>query len=580
VNCQETSHLLDATAPEALTLTQREAIDRHLASCPACRADWTNWGELVALPVPPTPATLRACIAAALPAQLAVPARRAFRPYVVGGVLLATAALAAALVWQSTRRDVRSATAVSSESTAVARVAREIAEAATPAPAVAGDATPAVAPTAVATDDAKPAVNPPMDPHRVVVLWRPEAAAGAPDIALGNRCYQAAVAELRTLDGIKVATDAAVHTRSSFTERVTLAWRDRKIARSLGAAKVLVMSTTDGCSATLFDTRTGEMDQGVGGSGVSMEAGHAERFGQSKAHSVREKTLFDDKGLAAAARVTVLDASRADRERAAALQKLMGNGPPGQRSSFDKEVVAAAAGIARRSEDAQVRNAIWGLLRDVDDASLVQPLLQALVHDADPKVRYQVALDLHTFLDQPGVREALLRAAAEDADREPEWPGTWSVREAAQRAAVAGRDTADWARGLLFDESLPARSRLLNVRGVSPDGRWVGQLNKEAARVVLDIGRREQDAKVRAMAWDALRLAPTDEAFVPVLLADLASHPDEAVRAYAVQVLEQQIGNPQVRAAFERAREDPSIEVRRWVDIALTESASGRGPQP
>jgi HEAT repeat protein len=81
--------------------------------------------------------------------------------------------------------------------------------------------------------------------------------------------------------------------------------------------------------------------------------------------------------------------------------------------------------------------------------------------------------------------------------------------------------------------------------------------------VVFDIGRREQNPRVRAMAWDSLRGAPPNEAFVPVLIADLTGHPDKDVRALAAQVLERYAGNPDVHAAFEQALIDQSIEVRR-----------------
>jgi HEAT repeat protein len=87
--------------------------------------------------------------------------------------------------------------------------------------------------------------------------------------------------------------------------------------------------------------------------------------------------------------------------------------------------------------------------------------------------------------------------------------------------------------------------------------------------VVFDIGRREQDPKVRQMAWNSLRMGAPDAAFLPVLLEDLTGHADQYVRAAAGQVLAGHAGNPDVRQGFERAQDDQSMEVRRVAIDAL-----------
>jgi HEAT repeat protein len=68
------------------------------------------------------------------------------------------------------------------------------------------------------------------------------------------------------------------------------------------------------------------------------------------------------------------------------------------------------------------------------------------------------------------------------------------------------------------------------------------------------------------MAWKALSGRAHNAAFVPVLLDDLKNHPDEYVRSSAATALSNYIDLPEVQAAFEEARNDPSMEVRRVVE--------------
>lgn len=574
MNCQEMNHLLDANTPEALTTRQHEAIGRHLATCAACSEDWANWHEMAALAVPATPPDLRARIAAALPAQVAAPARRAFRPYVIGGVLLAGAALAAAIGLQLAGRDARSA------SLAVAQTLP-----AAPAPAVVETlaATPdgesPASATAAKGDAATPVpADKALDPHRILVLKVREASADVGDIALMERCHDGIVRELRALGGVGVVTDPAWYRFASFEEQIRLSERLQKVARAQGAGKVLTVSTSQGCSSTLFSSDTRERVQGAGGAGVDPQGDRVEGYSKSMANRVHTKTLLDEAAEIAQARAVLLDASLPDGQRAAALWVPLSLDPQNSvakfRSFYDKEVLAAAASIGVKAKDKDARVAVWAVLRKINDPSLVQPLLQVLAGDEDASVRYQAALSLNTFLDQPGVRDALLRAAAEDPQQVPEVPCCiLTVREAALRASVANKDFREWVRSSLFDDSLPTRSRLMSLQNSSPDGRFVAlsiaDFGAEAAQVVFDIGRREQDANLRGMAWNTLWRAAPDDSFLPVLISDLANHPSELVRAPAARVLGRQANNAEVRAALERALHDSSTHVRRYASEGL-----------
>src|SRR5690606_18001480 len=80
---------------------QEAAIAQHLAECDACRMEWNNWREIEELDVPPMPTELRGRVRNALGFSQQA-SRRSFRPIVVGGLLLAgLAAAAAIMVWNA-----------------------------------------------------------------------------------------------------------------------------------------------------------------------------------------------------------------------------------------------------------------------------------------------------------------------------------------------------------------------------------------------------------------------------------------------------------------------------------------------
>jgi TonB family protein len=95
MSCNDIASILDTHRSARLAPAERSRVDAHLAACTDCTAAWNAQSELLALRVPPVPATLleRALLASRLP-QSATP-RRARLPIVIGSVLLAGAALAA-----------------------------------------------------------------------------------------------------------------------------------------------------------------------------------------------------------------------------------------------------------------------------------------------------------------------------------------------------------------------------------------------------------------------------------------------------------------------------------------------------
>lgn len=120
----------------------------------------------------------------------------------------------------------------------------------------------------------------------------------------------------------------------------------------------------------------------------------------------------------------------------------------------------------------------------------------------------------------------------------------------------------------VLDEMLPSEDRLRPVYQ-SVDGRaFPLELDDETARAVFDIGRGTEDAIIRSRAWDSLSGFRNGD-FTPTLLVDLAGHTAENVRASAASALRPYVDDPAVRAALERARDDPSIGVRRSAQAAL-----------
>jgi HEAT repeat protein len=312
---------------------------------------------------------------------------------------------------------------------------------------------------------------------------------------------------------------------------------------------------------------------------------------------VRE-VLFDDRAtLIAAAREKVLNAALGDNERMTALldlregpqfsEPLVPSQPDGtslrsaiplmglrasvlpMSDAYDEAVVAAATQIGLTSDSARARQAAWNNLRGVRDPAIAQALITSLATDRDENVRRAAALALGYLTDEPGVRDALTRAAAQDSSEQAPVPCCIpSVRDAARRALRSDAELRAAARVTVLDAALSAEERLRPLYQ-SVDGRgYPVELDDGAARAVFDIGRDAGDALLRARAWDALGSVRNDE-FVPALLGDLVGHSAENVRASAASALRPYIDDPAVRRALEQAQSDPAVGVRRAAQSAL-----------
>lgn len=425
-----------------------------------------------------------------------------------------------------------------------------------------------------------------VDPDTVVVIMRPEVAAGVSEIALADRCFDAVTTELRGLGGLNVVTDSSSFRMTSPSEALDLPGRDREIALGHGAGHVLRVTTAMGCDFTLFDSQTGS-GTGAGGGGVDPQGARASAFAKAIALSVHHHILGDRVAEPSASRIRLLNSRLSDRDRMTALAEHLQarrSGPrnPGSaRPPLGADVLAAVTQLGTKSPDAGVRSAVWAMLREANDPGMIQPLLQTILNDTDRTVRYQAIQTIRKFLDAPGVREALQHVATMDPDSQPErFCCTATVREAAERASVPDPEFLAWVRRKLLDESQPGRSRLINLMGISGDGRFAGgfsRVGNDLAAVVLEIAQRDPDPRVRAMAWDVMYSGQAEREFlseeaVPVLLKDLQTSVNERVRAGAARILYGFRDNPEVEEAIQRALADDSIMVRR--------AATGAGMAP
>lgn len=558
MNCQEFSRLVVGNPPNSSAARHSEAMEAHLRQCDPCRLEWESWREIAALEIPATPEGLGSRILEAISRTQQKP-RRHFRPFLVGGGVLGCLAAAAAIVAWKTSSGPADQLALAPAESSGPQVSQSIApEPVGPEPQPASDEE---APLVAAATE-MPAAN----ALRFLVVFRPETGADASAVAAASQCHDTVVNHLRAVPEFEVIAPGTPAFAPA--SRFGLSDADKRTAREQGAGQVLVISTEMGCGASLLDARTGVPIYGAAGGQLSP----TESFGPSAANltqQIREKFLFTPEALWAEARRKVLDTTLPERERADTLWSFSNYrqmSPSLARRPLDSEVIAAAAQLATTSADAEIRESIWAVLRGTPDKQVVQPLLKALANDPVSSIRMQAAFSLRPFLDEPGVREALLRAAAEDADSVPEVVCClYTVREAAERAAVPDSRFREWVLGRLYDESVPVRSRL-RVLAPSLDGRFLSlsdvEFGAEAARVVFDLGRQSQDPGIRLMAWDILRSARPDASFIPQFISDLTNHPDEYVRANAARLLYPHADNAAVAKALEAARTDPSAQVR------------------
>ena len=112
-------------------------------------------------------------------------------------------------------------------------------------------------------------------------------------------------------------------------------------------------------------------------------------------------------------RAEAMDGTEMDILRIFALQQLRSLGK-GARSG---DVARSMIDLAQGTEDPEIRAHVWRNMHRADDKQLIDPMIQALAHDTDARVREEAAESLGFFLDVARAKAALDHAMRSDAAR-------------------------------------------------------------------------------------------------------------------------------------------------------------------
>lgn len=569
MNCHELNRILDTNDAKDLGVTEKAAIERHFASCGTCRSAWTSIAEIVSEPIPAISPELLARIDQLIAARL--PDRpRSIRRTFIAGSLLVLGAAAATILLQVGDRD------------------EELAETPDPRPPATeslpssqNDETPMAGnrPSEPAVSDgadsASGAAATPasyaLDPRSLVVLTDPRPNADADALAKLDECHRGVVARLRELPGLNVIAGVAV---TAFQDT---GMTNEQIARELGAGSVLILDDLAVCNSKLADSRTGAFIAGriaatalvTSEEGLTFDTDNLDwnRFYDGLARTVSDALLMQEAELVAEAQATFLNTSLGEDERLAALYRTNSSTRSLPDAIFSQAVIAALAQIMTTSAEPQNRRTGVLSVRGLNDATLIEPLLYVLNHDAETEVRRVAAGTLHEYVSEPRVREALLNIIAEDRDDDPSIICCQGgLGETARRALATDDELRVLSLQQLMNTDLTGFLRLQPlVDFLDRDLMYSHVLDGAQANAVFSIGRGSDDATVRSRAWSVLARGSLDPAFVPTLLDDLAAHGNEDVRHSAARALVQYADDVSVRAALERALETDTCDCLRSV---------------
>jgi HEAT repeat protein len=112
-------------------------------------------------------------------------------------------------------------------------------------------------------------------------------------------------------------------------------------------------------------------------------------------------------------RATAMNGTEMDILRIVALQQLRSLGK-GARTG---DVARSMIDLAQGTEDPKIRAHVWRSMHRADDKQLIDPMIQALAHDTDARVRQEAAESLGFFLGVPRAKAALDHAMHNDAAR-------------------------------------------------------------------------------------------------------------------------------------------------------------------
>lgn len=316
---------------------------------------------------------------------------------------------------------------------------------------------------------------------------------------------------------------------------------------------------------------------------------------------LQKDTFPQDGSLLRELRAQFLDPVLEPRQRLNALAQLVSNGVTASSVSGstgavvtrdvsalrEPIVVLAAIDLATRSADPTVRAQVWGAMRGVRSAHLVQPLITSLRQDSDGEVRVNAMATLAAdFGDDQRVRAALEAAAREDSRP--------LVRSLAQRA-LSGNNEAwnEYVATSLKDANRPEAERIeaffrhVHESGMDSDLRKLLD-DDEAVKALADVlprvfatpmaGVSRTFAQTRTLLVSLL--GPIDHPAATGMLLDIFDHSAEPIdRDMALAHLTLHRSDPSVRAMLEKvAAGDPDPRLRETAAGALKLPAGAQSP--
>jgi hypothetical protein len=112
-------------------------------------------------------------------------------------------------------------------------------------------------------------------------------------------------------------------------------------------------------------------------------------------------------------RATILNTNASHRERSWALREFRFN--DGEYRDLDSEIVVSMVDMARSADTARARYLVWINFTGTEDVYVVEALIEELEEASKDDMKSLAVRELGSFLDYPGVREALEQVAARDA---------------------------------------------------------------------------------------------------------------------------------------------------------------------
>lgn len=549
MNCEQLHALIEAgdamPSPDA-----RARGDAHLASCAECSAAWDAYRRWAALEVPQTPSHLRTRIAAAVDGAARRGATRRGKlraPLLTAGFACVGAALAAAVAYVN-----------SSPKTGPALVESFGGPSAPALPSDSG-------PPALVSSQSQPRAS-------TSTGWSLEAQAdieGGDDLPPSSVDFNTVLVLAHSSPG-DARLDALLDDVESALTRIAglnvlgfdyalplieAGIPEERFAAILGAGHVLTIALqrapSDFVDAVLLDGRTGEVLAGSAGGSAMPPEGDIDWRDRAEAIArlVHEHVDPAARERADGSKLAdVLNTALTELERVAALARL-GRSFENGRVVLPEPAIIAAADMAAGSTDSDTKRGVWMLLKGTGHPYLLEPLIQSLFVESDPAVRATAADALEDFVQEPRVREALVRARDTDVSED--------VRAEAAASLMTDDERRTRALQTFADVSLPTpeRERAMTdyARRTSPP------LEDGIVGAMVDFVKESG----RTSAWQSLGSLRNPQ-FVPPLLDALRDDADRDARASAVYGLGFHVDRPEVRAALENVRDtDPEWSVRR-----------------